>query len=296
MQSNNIKAALLVVVAMSMITTNDAIVKHLTQAFGIGQIMFIRGLLVCVIFAGFLLVSKKPIISKRAFHRWNIIRGILELGATLAFLTGLSMLPLATASALGFSSPIFLAVLAAILLDEKVGWARWLVIIFGFIGVLMITNPFSEEMNWAVIFPVICAILVALRDLAIRYVPDDIPSMQVAFTNAWIVMLGGGMLTIYQGWSIVETSWYIWFPILAAVIFCGYISYIVGTRMGELSFIGPFKYTSVVLAIIIGYLVWDEAPTILMLSGAAVIILSGIALLAGEKRRLRRKLQTATLS
>ena len=296
MQNNNLKAALLVVVAMSMITTNDAIVKHLTQAFGIGQIMFIRGLLVCVIFAGFLLVSKKPVISKRAFHRWNIIRGILELGATFAFLTGLSMLPLATASALGFSSPIFLAVLAAILLDEKVGWARWLVIISGFVGVLMITNPFSEEMNWAVIFPVICAILVALRDLAIRYVPDDIPSMQVAFTNAWIVMLGGGMLTIYQGWGIVETSWYIWFPVLAAIIFCGYISYIVGTRMGELSFIGPFKYTSVVLAIIIGYLVWGEAPTMLMLTGAAVIILSGIALLAGEKRRLRRKLQTTTLS
>jgi len=236
------------------------------------------------------------VISKRAFHRWNIIRGILELGATFAFLTGLSMLPLATASALGFSSPIFLAVLAAILLDEKVGWARWLVIISGFVGVLMITNPFSDEMNWAVIFPVICAILVALRDLAIRYVPDDIPSMQVAFTNAWIVMLGGGMLTIYQGWGAVESAWYIWFPVLAAIIFCGYISYIVGTRMGELSFIGPFKYTSVVLAIIIGYLVWGEAPTMLMLTGAAVIILSGIALLAGEKRRLRRKLQTTTLS
>ena len=296
MQSNNIKAALLVVVAMTMITTNDAIVKHLTQVFDIGQIMFIRGLLVCVIFAGFLLVSKKPVISKRAFHRWNIIRGILELGATFAFLTGLSMLPLATAAALGFSSPIFLAVLAAILLDEKVGWARWLVIISGFVGVLMITNPFSEELNWAVIFPIICAILVALRDLAIRYVPDDIPSMQVAFTNAWIVMLGGGVLTIYQGWGVVETSWYIWFPVLATVIFCGYISYIVGTRMGELSFIGPFKYTSVVLAIVIGYLVWDEAPTMLMLSGAAVIILSGIALLAGEKRRLRSKLQATTLS
>jgi len=295
-QSNNIKAALLVVVAMTMITTNDAIVKHLTQAFDIGQIMFIRGLLVCVIFAGFLLVSNKPVISKRAFHRWNIIRGILELGATFAFLTGLSMLPLATAAALGFSSPIFLAVLVAVLLDEKVGWARWLVIISGFAGVLMITNPFSDEMNWAVIFPIVCAILVALRDLAIRYVPDDIPSMQVAFTNAWIVMLGGGMLTIYQGWGFVETSWYIWFPVLAAAIFCGYISYIVGTRMGELSFIGPFKYTSVVLAIIIGYLVWGEAPTMLMLSGAAVIILSGIALLAGEKRRLRKKLQTAILS
>ena len=283
-------------VAMSMITTNDAIVKHLTQAFGIGQIMLIRGLLVCIIFAALLKASNKPVFSKKIFHRWNIIRGLLELGATAAFLTGLSMLPLATASSLGFSSPIFLAVLAAIFLNEKVGWGRWVVIFSGFAGVLMITNPFGEEVNWAVMFPVICAIFVALRDLAIRYVPDDIPSMQVAFTNAWIVTLGGAVLASVQGWNTVEHSWYFWFPFLAAAIFCGYISYIVGTRMGELSFIGPFKYTSVVLAIIIGYVIWDEAPTMLMLSGVAVIVLSGIALLAGEKRRLRSKLQTAILS
>jgi len=285
LQNHNIKAALLVMAAMAMITTNDAIVKHLTQIFGIGQIMFIRGIVVCLIFAAFLLASGKPIFSRRVFHRWNIIRGLLELGATFAFLTGLSMLPLATASTLGFSSPIFLAVLVSIFLNEKVSWLRWLVIFSGFSGVLMITNPFSEEMNWAVIFPIICAILVALRDMAIRYVPNDIPSMQVAFTNGWIVMLGGGLLTPLQGWSNVNIGWYIWFPALGAAMFCGYIFYIVGTRMGELSYIGPFKYTSVVLAILIGYLIWDEKPTMLMLGGAMVIVLSGVILISSEKKK-----------
>jgi drug/metabolite transporter (DMT)-like permease len=283
--SNNIRAALLVMIAMTMITTNDAIVKHLTQVFGIGQIMLIRGLAVCLIFAALLLASGKPVFSRRVFHPWNITRGLLELGATFAFLTGLSMLPLATASTLGFSSPIFLALLVAIFLKEKVGWLRWLVIFSGFSGVLLITNPFSEAMTWAMVFPIACAILVALRDLTIRYVPNDIPSMQVAFTNAWIVMLGGGLLTLIQGWSNVNIDWYIWFPALAVAMFCGYIFYIVGTRMGELSFIGPFKYTSVVLAILIGYVVWDEKPTMLMLSGALIIILSGIVLLTGEKRK-----------
>lgn len=270
--------------AMAMITTNDAIVKHLTQVFGIGQIMLIRGLAVCLIFATFLLASGKPVFSRRVFHRWNITRGLLELGATFAFLTGLSMLPLATASTLGFSSPIFLAMLVQIFLKEKVGWLRWLLIFAGFSGVLMITNPFGEAINWAVIYPIVCAILVALRDLTIRYVPNDIPSMQVAFTNAWIVMLGGAALTLIQGWHNVDMAWYIWFPALAVAMFCGYIFYIVGTRMGELSFIGPFKYTSVILAILIGYIIWDEKPTLLMISGAMVIILSGIVLLAGEKK------------
>lgn len=285
MQDNNIKAALLVVAAMAMITSNDAMVKHLTQVFGIAQIMFIRGMVVCLIFATFLLASGKPVFSRRVFHPWNITRGLLELGATFAFLTGLSMLPLATVSTLGFSSPIFLALLVSVFLNEKVSRLRWLIIFIGFGGVLMITNPFSAEMDWAMVFPLSCAILVALRDIAIRYIPNDIPSMQVAFTNGWIVMLGGGLLTPIQGWSDVTIDWYIWFPAMGAAMFCGYIFYIVGTRMGELSYIGPFKYTSVVLAIVFGYLIWDEEPTLLMLGGATVIVLSGIVLLSSSKRK-----------
>lgn len=276
--------------AMSMITTNDAIVKHLTQAFGIGQIMFIRGILVCAIFSVVLTATKSPIFSRHAFHRWNMVRALLELFATLTFLSGLSMLSLAVASTLAFSSPIILAVLAAVFLRERVGWLRWSMIFAGFVGVLMIANPFADNTSWAVILPILCAVFVALRDLAIRYVPVEISSLQIAFTNGWIVMLGGGLLSYYQGWSSVEVSWYGWFAGLAIAISCGYLFNVVGTRLGELSFIAPFKYTSVLLAIAIGYIVWGDAPTLLMLGGAGIIVLSGIVLMLGENRRFRRPL------
>lgn len=288
MQSNNIKAAFLVVIAMTMITTNDAIIKHLTQVFDIGQIMFLRGLLVCVFFALIMRVKKQPVIIKSSFHKWNIIRALLELGATFAFLTGLSLLPLATASTLGFSSPIFLAILAAVILGEKVSLGRWAVILGGFVGVLIISNPFADSIDWAVIFPIACAILVAFRDMVIRFVPDNIPSLHVAFTNAWVVMLGGGLLTLFQGWANVELTWYLWFFGLSFAIFCGYFFYIEGSRLGELSFIGPFKYTSVVLAILYGYLVWGEIPGLSVLFGAAIIVFSGVLLLTGEKRKASR--------
>ncbi len=273
-----------------MITTNDAIVKHLTQAFGVGQIMFIRGMLVCAIFSVVLTATKIPIFSRHAFHRWNMVRALLELFATLAFLSGLSMLSLAVASTLAFSSPILLAVLGAVFLRERVGWLRWSMIFTGFAGVLMIANPFADNASWAVILPIICAIFVALRDLVTRYVPVEVSSLQIAFTNGWIVMLGGGVLSHYQGWSPVEVSWYGWFAGLAIAISCGYLFNVVGTRLGELSFIAPFKYTSVLLAIAIGYIVWDEAPTLLMLCGAAIIVLSGTVLMLGESRRFRQPL------
>jgi len=284
---NNFKAAFFVVIAMSMITTNDAIVKHITQVFNVGQIMFLRGALICIIFAGVMHLRKQPVFNRQTLHRWNLLRGLFELAATLTFLTGLSMLPIAVASTLGFASPIFLALLAALILKEKVSLDRWIVILVGFGGVMLITNPFSGSASWAVIFPIICAFFVALRDIAIRYVPNNIPSSQVAFTNAWIVMLGGGLYSLYQGWGEADLMWYLWFIGLGGVLYCGYLFLIMGSRLGELSFISPFKYISIIIAIIYGYLIWGDQPTLSMLAGAIIIVISGIILVSTEKRRNR---------
>jgi drug/metabolite transporter (DMT)-like permease len=285
---NNLKAALFVVIAMSMITTNDAIIKHITEVFNVGQIMFLRGALICVIFACVMRLRGQPVFQRRSLHRWSLYRALFELCATLFFLTGLSLLPIAVASTLGFSSPIFLALLAAIVLKEKVGLDRWLIILIGFGGVLLITNPFAAGASWAVIFPIVCAFFVALRDIAIRYVPNDLPSTQVAFTNAWVVMIGGGLYSIYQGWGEADLQWYLWFIALGIALYSGYLFLIIGSRLGELSFIGPFKYVSILLALLYGYLIWDETPTLTMLAGAAIIVISGIILLSSEKRRARK--------
>ena len=290
MEFNNVKAALLVVIAMAMITTNDAIVKHISQVFGIGQIMFIRGVLSCAIFAALLSYRKQPVFHHHALHRWNLTRGLMELLATFFFLTGLSLLPIATASTLGFSSPLFLALMASLILGERVGILRWTIILIGFAGVMMITNPFAESTNWAVIFPIICAVFVALRDLLIRLVPGDIPSLQIALTNAWIVTLGGGLYSLIEGWTFPPLHWYIWFAGLAVAICCGYLFNVMGTRLGELSFVGPFKYTSILLAFVYGYLIWGESPTLLMLAGAGIIVASGIYLIRHEQRRMRTRL------
>lgn len=287
MEFNNLKAALLVVIAMSMITTNDAIVKHITQVFNVGQIMFLRGAIICLIFALVMKYRRQPVFNRQTLHRWNLLRALFELCATLAFLTGLSMLPIAVASTLGFASPIFLALLAALLLREKVGLDRWLVILVGFGGVMLITNPLAESASWAVIFPIVCAFFVALRDIAIRFVPHEIPSSQVAFTNAWIVMLGGGIYSLYQGWGQADLSWYLWFFVLGAALYCGYLFLIIGSRLGELSFISPFKYISIIIAMLYGYLIWGDQPTLEMLAGATIIVVSGIILVSTEKRRNR---------
>jgi drug/metabolite transporter (DMT)-like permease len=290
MEFNNLKAALFVVVGMSMISTNDAIVKHITQVFYVGQIIFLRGAVICIIFAMVMRLRGEPVFNRQTLHRWNLLRAVFELAGTLAFLTGLSLLPIAVASTLGFASPIFLALLAAVVLKENVGPDRWIVILVGFGGVMLITNPFADDASWAVIFPILCAFFVALRDIAIRFVPHDLPSSQVAFTNAWVVMLGGGLYSLYQGWGEADLEWYLWFLGLGGVLYCGYLFFIIGSRLGELSFIGPFKYISILIAFIYGYLIWGDKPTLTMIFGAVIIVFSGIILLSTEKRRNRIKI------
>ena len=139
-----------------------------------------------------------------------------------------------------------------------------------------------------VVLPLVASVFVALRDLAIRYVPAEIPSSQLAFTSAWMVMLGGGLLSLAQGWGNPDASWYLWFFALAGALYCGYLFLIIGARLGELSFIGPFKYVSVLIAIGYGYLLWGDRPTPAMLAGAAIIVGSGIVLVVTERRRRAR--------
>ncbi|MDH3219347.1 MAG: hypothetical protein OEO19_07435 [Gammaproteobacteria bacterium] len=121
---------------------------------------------------------------------------------------------------------------------------------------MLITNPFADSL-WALIFPIVCAFFVVPRDIAIRYLPQEIPSSQVAFTNAWVVMRGGGAYSIYQGWGDADPGWYFWFLALTGVLYCG-------------------------------YLIWEDRPNLTMLAGATVIVVSGIILLSTEKRRNRR--------
>ena len=134
----------------------------------------------------------------------------------------------------------------------------------------------------------ICAVLIALRDIAVRYVPQDLSSLQIAFTHGWIVTLGGFALTFYQGARPMPAHWWPWVALMAVLVFAGYYCNVVGTRIGELSYVAPFKYAGVPLAFVIGYLVWGDRVSSTMLLGAGVIVAAGIALVVTENRRSRR--------
>ena len=131
----------------------------------IGQMLFIRGLFAVAVFSLAMRVTGRPVISQAARSKWVVVRAFCECGITICFVTGLSLLPIATASTLVWTSPIFLAVVAAMILKEHVTIMRWLAIFIGFAGVVLITNPASAEFSPAMLLPLAAAALVSIRDL-----------------------------------------------------------------------------------------------------------------------------------
>ena len=157
----NFKAAGLVMLAMTMISTNDAVIKSASESLSIGQILFVRGALACAILCVVIKLSGRPLLPANSLSRVNLLRAALETAATLCFVTGLSMLPIATASTLVWTAPLLLTLLAALVLKEHVVPARWLAVVLGFVGVLLVTRPFGAGFSTAMVLPLLAAFFVA---------------------------------------------------------------------------------------------------------------------------------------
>ncbi len=283
--TQNLKAALIMMLSMALFTTGDAIIKFLSDTLPLGQILFLRGLVVCILFVILLSWKKQPILPRASWNRWNILRSVFELLVACTYLAGLVLLPLATAVILVFSSPIMLTILAALVLKEKVGWRRWCAVLVGFIGVIFVADLQQASLDsWAIILPLTAAFITALRDIFVRNIPSVLSSTQIAFTTAWVVTLGG-LATLPFGWKAVSIEHIGLLSIGGVLVMAAYLTYIVTTRIGELSFLAPFKYASIPLAMLIGYLVWGDVPTANSYIGTVIIISSTLFILVRRNKK-----------
>jgi len=284
-ESDNIKSALFMVLSLALFTSGDAMIKFLSDDLPVGQILFVRGVFVCLLFSLLLRYKKQQIIPAAAWNRWNLIRSIFEVAIAACYLTGLVLLPLATAIILVFCGPLMLTILAATILKEKVGWRRWCAVVTGFIGVVLVADLQQASLNsWAVILPLMAAFLTALRDIFVRNIPSVLSPTQIAFTTAWMVTLAG-LATLPFGWQAITTEHLGLLAIASFFIMGAYTTYIITTRMGELSFVAPFKYSSIPLAMLIGFLVWGDIPSSSSILGTLVIIASGVFILLRKKQK-----------
>jgi drug/metabolite transporter (DMT)-like permease len=260
---------------------NDAASKYLTESFPVGQVICLRQAAALVAMVPYIVwVSGGASLRVHAWGR-QIARGAMLAVSSALMVTGLSLLPLATVTAITFVGPIFVALMSVPMLGERVSAARWIAIALGFAGVLIAVRPTSAAFEWALLIPLATALASGARDVMTRQLSRTDTNISILFVSTGMVMLAG-LATIPFGWNAVSWSAAGWFLVAGALHAGANFLMIEAFRLGPAAMIAPFRYTSLLWALIIGFAVWGDAPDPWILAGGVVIVAAGILMLRSE--------------
>lgn len=254
----------------------DLCAKELLRTYPLEQFVFLRS---CVGLAIFLLLARQfgGFSSLRtARWSWHLLRTLFASGAMFGFFFGLSHMPLVNALTLGFTAPLMVTALSRPCLGEHVGWRRWLAVMAGFAGVLVILRPGAGVLTPAAVAVLFAAFCYACLAITARHLGRTESSFALSVYVIAGPMLISGVLTTADDW--VRPDGYGWLLFLAAgtCSVIAWIGIIGGYRRASPAILSPFEYTALIGGAIAGYLFWGEVPDRWVITGAAIIIASGL--------------------
>jgi drug/metabolite transporter (DMT)-like permease len=272
--------------AMAGFAVEDLMIVKASREVPTGQILVTLGSGGAVIFALMLWRSGLTVVSRDLLHPSVMLRNASEAAVAVCIVLGLSMTPLSVFASVLQALPLAVTLGAALFLGEPVGWRRWTALIVGFGGVLTILQPGTAAFEPSALLAVASVALLASRDLATRRLPERVLSLQVACWGFAAIVPAGGLLLAVSGRSPVMPSAGAWAALAAALAFgtLAYLAIVRAVRMAETSVVAPFRYTRLVVAMVLAVLVLGERPGVTTLGGAAVIIASGLYTVLREAR------------
>lgn len=281
---NNSLALMIMALSMFLLSVGDVVVRFLGQTVPVGQLIAIRGMILIVILILMMRVMRDPIRLPLLANRWAIIRGLAETLSTYCFFISIQLIPIAVSTTVVFIFPVIITLVSIPLFGERVGVIRLGAVVMGFVGVVIVASPSGDGFNTAMIYPIVTAISLVVRDLATRKIDANVSSVSVILTTAVVTTLGG-LASLPWGWTRIGTELYGVFVIAAGLVACSFIAYVMAIRRGELSVIAPTQYMVILWATIWGALIWDEIPGIQAAIGGVLIILAGLVILWREHIR-----------
>jgi drug/metabolite transporter (DMT)-like permease len=279
-----IRSLLLMSLGIALLTANDAASKYLVQSHPIGQVIGLRQAATLLVLIPYMMFFSRWSALRVVDWPGQVTRGVLFLIGSVFIVWSLAALPLATAITMLFASPIFMVMLSAPLLGERIGRHRWVAVIGGFAGVLIILRPGAESFQWALLLPLLAALVNALRDVLTRRLARTETSIAILFWSNIILMVGG-FATLPFGWVPVTSDAAFWFIVAGIVNGTAHFCIIDALRTGEASVIAPIRYTALLWAALLGFIIWGELPELWLWAGAAVIVASSLYMIRAERRR-----------
>jgi drug/metabolite transporter (DMT)-like permease len=281
----NARGIRLMVASMAAYLVNDTLVKLVGQSVPTTQLIVVRGVFALALI---LLVARAMGAPPRASHfesRWVLARALIDALATFAYLSSLLHLPIANAMAINMAAPLFIAVLAVLLLGERATLGRWLTVAAGFCGVLLIIRPDSAGFNTFSLVCLLATLLHAFRDLVTRRIPPGVPSFSVTIASACAILALSTPVLWWQGWQPMTATQIALIALAAVFLAAGYHLITLAARAGDLTVIAPFRYSGLLFALTAGWLVWGELPDAVGWAGIGLLLAAGLWLLHSERRR-----------
>ena len=258
----------------------DLIVKW-SENYPVGEVLFFRGF--CGLIPLFFLIPKE-----RYFNFYKTNRPFLHfkrcaagLFAIVAIFIALRELPLATVVSITFASPIFTTIFSIFLLSEKVGLYRWLAVLVGFIGIIVISEPGFSSMNIYYFYPIIFCLGLSYVAIAIKQLSVSEPVWLISFYFSISIMILS-FFTIPQGWILPTLKDLFLLSLLGILGGLANLWLTQSYKFSEVSLVTPLKYLALVFAIIFGYLIWGEVPTLRTLVGSLLVIISSVIIFRRE--------------
>lgn len=287
--SDNLRGCIYMLLAMASFALGDTILKLVNSVLPLSQILVIRGLFAFVMLFALALLFRQLRSPRTVLSGAFFLRLFGEVLATLFFLTALFNMPMANAAAILQALPLTVSLGAAYFFGEAIGWRRITAILVGFAGVLLIVQPGYEGFTIYSIYCLIAVCATTLRDLATRRLPSHIPSLFVSLVTVFVIVLIGLIMSIFEDWQPVSAREIGALGVASLFLMSGFFSIISAMRVGEVGVVTPFRYSVLIFAVVLGYLIFDEWPNALTITGSVIVVASGLYTLYRETIVHRRK-------
>lgn len=279
-----VKAIFLILSAMAVFTVLDAGAKFLNQSLPLAVTVSFRYAIALVIALGLLLRRGGFGLMRTRHPILQASRGLFLLASTFCNFIAMSYLQLAQTAAISFTIPLWVCALSVPLLGEKVGIRRWLAVLVGFCGVLVIMRPGTQDFHWAMLISLLTAFCGACYNLATRKVGGH----DATETSLFYVCLVGSLVSapvMLSNWQMPE-GWQ--WPLLLVIGLAGaggHLMLIEAHRQAQASVLAPFIYSQIIWMTLAGVAVFGQWPDGWTLLGATIVVASGIYVFDRERRR-----------
>ena len=283
---DNLRGAIIMVFSMLGFAFEDRFIKLMGDDIPIGQILFLLGLGGAICFGLVVRIKAQPLLERSMLTRPIMLRALGEIVGTLGFVSAIVLTPISSASAILQATPLAVTLGAALFLGDPVGWRRWSAILVGLFGVLLIIRPGMESFEALSLLAVVGVIGLSMRDLATRRVPKHTSSFQLSFL-AFLALVPTGVLHMFATDTFFVPMTVLQCVYMVSALTIGMIAYygiVAAMRVGEISFVTPFRYSRLLFAIVIGIMVFGERPDLLTYVGAAIIVASGMYTVWRERK------------